>query len=140
MAKTKTAFVPVVKITAHKDYIAIELFATKSVNKKLTLSFDHPGCFGQLVHGLQDQLGVSKEALALLARVGKSRDSIGDIDCFKSGDGDLSFGWIGGGCKLVKIDAGNQLGSSTYIAPTAKDVIVIPNDFPAGAKAIIDKK
>ncbi len=141
MAKKSTPQV-VVKVTAYKSFIAIELLATKSIKGKtgMTLSIDNPQCIGQVIHGLKDQLGVSKEALALLAKVGKSRDSIGDVDCFKSDDGNLNFCWIGGTHKLVNVTPGNDLGSSTYVAPTEKDVTVIPNDFPNEAKSLVDKE
>ena len=128
------------KITAYQNFLAIELIAEKSIKKKLTLSCDNEGCIGQVIHGLKNQLGASKEALELLAKVGKSRDCIGEIDCFKSDDGNLNFGWIGGNKKLVCVEKGNDLGSSTYVAPTANDVTVIPNDFPAGAKQMIESK
>lgn len=128
------------KITAHKTFLAIELIAEKSIKGKLTLSFDNPGCIGQIIHGLKDQLGVSKEALELLAKIGKSHDDLGEVDCFKSGDGNLNFGWMGGGKKLVNVEDGNDLGSSTYTVLTAKDVTVIPNDFPAEAKKMLKGK
>ena len=139
MAKKKSIPQVAVKVTAYKTFLAIELLATKSISEKLTLSIDNPGCIGQVIHGLKDQLGVSKEALKLLAQIGKSRDSIGDVDCFKSDDGNLNFCWLGGTHKLINVTPGNALGSSTYVAPTEKDVTVIPNEFPAEAKAVVDK-
>jgi len=124
----------VANITAHKTFIAIELLATASVPGKSTLSVDHPGCIGQIIHGLKDQLAVSKEALKLLSKVGRSHDDIGEVDCFKSNDGNLNFGWLGGGKQLINITDGNKLGSSSYIAPQEKDVTLIPNEFPEEAK------
>jgi hypothetical protein len=128
----------VAKVYAYRDWLIMELLKFKSVPGKYTLS-DKPGVLGQVIHGTK-QVGVSKEALALLARVGRSRDDIGEIDCFKSSNGNLNFSWLGGGRKLVQVTPGSDLGSSSYVAPTESDVTVIPNDVPKEAQAAIDAR
>lgn len=123
-----------------RSFIAINLLKEKSEPGKSTLAHDHIGYIGNVLHGLK-QLGVSKEALVLLSKVGKSQDDIGELDCFKTNDGKLHFAWLGSifGKKIIEIAEGNDLGSSTYTAPTEADVTIIPNDFPQEAKEVVEE-
>lgn len=120
-------------ITAYKGIIVCELLATASIKGEVTTSLDNSGVFGQVIHDTAKNLGVSAEALALLKSLPRGRDSLGDIDWFRTNDGRASFGWIGGPYAIK--DPKQCEGSRQYEVLAH---VVIPNDVPEGAKEAID--
>ena len=44
---------------------------------------------------------ISPEAIEILKKIPKSGDCIGDVDVWKTNDGKVIFGWLGGPLKMV---------------------------------------
>lgn len=122
------------RVFAYKGYLVLELLVTKS-DDEVTSTIDHPGTFGQVIANTKANLGVSQEAIDLMATVKRGRDSIGDIDWFKLAAGGHAFGWIGGP-KAIKqaseIETSRQWNTGEFINI---DNALIPPE----AKAHIDK-
>lgn len=120
------------RITAYKGIIVCELLATASIKGEVTTSLDNAGVFGQVIHDTAKNLGVSAEALVLLKGLPRGRDSLGDIDWFRTGE-KAAFGWIGG---PYAIKDPKDCETSRQYEVLAH--VVILNDVPDGAKEAID--
>lgn len=79
-------------------------------------------------------LGVSEEALALMARIQINRDAIGDLSWFKAADGRHSFSWLGSLCRLVHVPTCEAARDFSIHRDACT---LVPNDVPAEAIAII---
>ncbi len=119
------------RVTAYRGKLVLELLA-KASSEDVATSLDRPGNIGQVIMHTDRNLGVSEEAIALMKKVRSGRDSIGDIDWFKSNQGDV-FGWIGGPCALV--DAATCEAARGF---AVRSYVSIANDVPEGARAAID--
>ena len=95
-----------------------------------------PGQLGFVVQA--SAIDISNEAIALLDKIPRSADSIGDIDIFNSVDG-VIFAWLGGPLSIK--DAESEIsGSRTYDPSLLKGVaIIVPNDPPADFITACDK-
>lgn len=122
----------IARITAFKNYLALELLANKSEKDASVLACDNPKCLGQMILDCK-RLGVSNEAFSLLKEVKQSPDDIGDIICYMGDDKKYRFGWLGGGKRLIQVSPGNELGQFGFMCFGPKDVTIIPNDFPEEA-------
>lgn len=124
-----------VKVTAYKGCLAIETLPP--FDKTDTFIPAGQGNFGCVLMGTTSRLGVSKEALALLKTVKKSRDSLGDVMWWKlapPSEG-YCFGWIGG---VLAIQDPTQIEGDRDFAVHAGQYVTIPNDTVQGAKDAID--
>jgi hypothetical protein len=83
-----------------------------------------------------EQYRISEEALKLLEKVKRGRDSIGDLDWWECDDGKKAFGWLGGFCRIINPD--DVEGSRNYKI-FKDDCVIIPNDVPFGAKDVLDE-
>lgn len=121
------------KITAHRGILVFDLLATESSDEVAT-SLDRPGNMGQVIMNTAKNLGVSAEALQLLRSLKRGHDSLGDIDWFKTRDGQHAFSWLGAPHALKDpktAETSRQYHIGGYVA--------IANEVPEGAKAAIDK-
>ena len=120
------------KITEYKGHLVCELVADASIEDEVVTSIDTPGVIGQVIMNTEKNLGVSAEALKLMAEVKIGHDDLGDIDWFESVKGD-TFGWLGGPYSI-------KLPGDIETARDFKTLkhVVIPNDAPQGAKDAID--
>lgn len=125
---------PKVRITAYKDHLVIETEAPH--DKTDNFVPDGDGRIGCVLIGTQELLGVSDEALALLQKVKKGRDAIGDLMWWEADGGRCCFGWLGG--PLCIKDMSDIVGDRDY-AVRPGHYVTIPNDVPDGAKGIIDE-
>ena len=97
------------KVFAHKNFIGIESsFEAEGLlndpNQPFQLGFVVDAAF----------CDIQPEALELLKKIPKSKDSFGDVDVFKVDGGKVIFSWMGG--SIVGIQATNPhvSGSSEY--------------------------
>jgi len=119
------------KITAYKNYLLIEATGDRQDAHFIPANHARVGC---IVIGTKDHLGVSKEAMALLKKVPKSIDDVGDVMVWKSGD-NICFGWLGG---LKSIKNATKIESDRY-GITDFDFVEIPNEAPTEAVEAIKK-
>lgn len=123
-----------VKITAYKDRLIIEAIDPENPHDRWTPN--GPGKIGSVIGDTKTNLGISNQAYALLKRIRRSRDDIGDIDWFACDDGTYAFAWLGSFKKIV--DPKEAEGSRTYVAPEGQ-YVKIKNIVPKEAKKVIDE-
>ena len=91
-----------------------------------------PGQLGYVVDA--KFVDVSKQALALLKTIPKSRDDIGDMDVYAADSGMVVFCWLGGSRVMLNPASGIS-GSSTYdpslLKATTTKVKIDPNFLTA---------
>ena len=119
------------KIFAYKGIIGIES------DYKAEGLINDPASVGQLGFLVNPKfIDISKEAFALLKKVKKGTDSLGDIDIFKSGK-DINFGWLGGSLNIIDK---NSIGSRDYDVNLLNKIInIVPNEPPKQFKVYIDE-
>lgn len=107
------------------------------------LGFEHPdwtpigpGKIGCVLAHSERHLGISEEALRWLREVPASRDDIGDVMWFATTNGGHAFGWLGAPRALKRRGADGQKGFRVFDGA----FVVIPNDVPEAAVAVIDAK
>lgn len=80
----------------------------------------------------------SEEALALLEKVRRSGDDIGDVDVFKTNDNKTIFCWLGGPLRMI--DPLQCEGSRTYDAKLLRSAgKIVPNDPPKDFTDAVDR-
>ncbi len=121
-----------VHITAYKGALCIE--TQEPIVKDETFVPAGGGNFGCVLMDTKTNLGVSQEALVLLRRVRKNRDSMGDVMWWPVGD-KFCFGWMGGPLAL-KVP-GRITGDRDY-AVREGAYTLIQNDVPEGAQQAIN--
>jgi hypothetical protein len=136
--KAKTADVKDVKVKLHeyKGILVIETVNPQKKHSDFIPSGD--GRFGCVLAKCDPTtLGISKEAFALLSKVKRGRDSLGDLDIFKANDNQVVFGWIGGVFALQdpKQSTGSREYDPSLLTGKYKE---IANEAPKGAKEAID--
>lgn len=123
------------EITAYKGRIVIELKAKKSIPGEVITSLDTPRAAGQVVQDTAHNLGVSKEALALLKAVRRRDcDGAGELDWSRTVEGKTVFGWKGDRCAIFNPETCAR--SSKF---KVGGYITIPNEVPAGARQQLDR-
>jgi hypothetical protein len=122
------------KVTAYKGILVIEAQEPEKPDPDWVPI--GPGKIGCVLCNTKKNLGVSEEALALLALVKRSRDAIGDVDWWAADDGTKVFGWLGGFCRILRP---TEIEGSRDYTVFREDCIVIPNDVPEEARKAIDQ-
>lgn len=126
------------KITAYKGHIVCELLVDKSIEGEVATSLDNKDRFGQVVLNSAKNLGVSPEALILLSKVKRGRDSIGDLDWFVTNvpgqEPGHAFAWMGG-VKSIKFPADCETSRQFVLG----GYVPIENESAQGAMEAIDK-
>ena len=120
-----------VKITEYKGLVVIETLKPEEDAEFIPVT--KPGQIGSTLINTGKNLGISKEALAIMKGFHVSRDDIGEVDAWKAGDKDC-FGWLGAMDRIIGPDAelpNNGWGGIAFID--------IPNETSPGAKEAIDK-
>lgn len=107
------------KVFSHRGIIGIE----SSPYDKAILA--HPGGGNIGVVADASLVEISEDALQLLKTIKVGRDSIGDVDCFRSGD-KIIFGWLGGYCMPI-----NPKGAEAARGFKPELLKVSPNVFPS---------
>lgn len=129
-AKTKK----ITRVFCHKGIIGIE---SDFKSDGLINNPSKPGQLGFVMDA--SKIEISKEALKLLKTISKSGDDIGDIDVFKTNDGKIIFGWLGG--PLALKDPTEISGSNTYNADLLDKVVKITkNDPPQQFIDVVNKR
>jgi hypothetical protein len=96
----------VAKVVAHEDSIFIELLTVKH---KLVVPTgfkfgkpDHPGTFGTVILD-STRIGMSDESIALMKKIRRGRDAIGDIEWFETAKGPNAFSWFGALHRVIHV-------------------------------------
>lgn len=129
-----------VKVTEYRGFLAIEAMEPEVPHPDWAPI--GPGRFGCVVNNTKTSLGISKGALAIIAKLPKSRDSIGVIMWFETSrpdtsptSGSAAFGWMGGPlCIIDPKDA--DTGRATRVHEG--HWIDIPNDTSTTLREAID--
>lgn len=124
------------KIVAHGGFLIFEMIATKSVANEVVTSVDVTHSPVQLVLDSAKYLGISREALGLLATIkpfgGKP---LGDLQSFINDEnGQHVFGWPGTPNMIIR--PSDIQGHKYFIANPPH--ITIENVVPEDAAAFID--
>ncbi len=122
-----------VRVTAHRGHLIIDTEPPFEQTEEFVPNGD--GKIGCVLVGTKELLGVSEEAIALLGKVSKVRDAIGDLMWWRTDDGKACFGWLGG-VKAIK-KASDAVGDRDY-AVREGEYVSIPNEPDPEAAAIID--
>ena len=129
-----------INVTKYKNYIVInaKLKALKDKNF-IPAGNGNFGCLLRVEKKDKWKIGISKEAFEALNNIQNGHDAIGDIDCFKSGDDGVVFGWIGGLKTYWKV--GKKLETSRDADfKILEDVVqFIPNRNPKAFIEVIEK-
>lgn len=123
-----------VKVTGYKDMIVIEAQEPQKELEGWTPM--GPGRVGSVLSKTAGRLGVSDEAIALLKKVKRSHDAIGDVMWWPCVDGSFAFGWMGG--FYAVFDPKTAEGDRQFTVPDEGHYVPIPNDVPPGAMKWID--
>ena len=120
-----------VKVTEHSGIVIIETLDPKQDADFMPSGGNKIGCH---LANTGKNLGISKEALAIMKGYMISMDDLGEVNSFISDDGVHRFSWLGGTKRLVGPKA--ELSSRGFVDI---DHIEIPNEAPAEAVEVIDK-
>jgi hypothetical protein len=117
--------------------VIVPIDPTKSVgNGWYPTGGDRIGC---VLLDTKRQLGVSEEALSLMRRIPRNRDSFGDISWWACDDGTHAFSWLGAIHKVLdplNIEASRDF----HITDRSRSLCtIIPNEVPEIAQAAIDE-
>lgn len=125
-----------VEITTYKNHLIAEYKTTES-NDVLVSPYDKTK--NSMGYVLLDvgYAGISKEAHAMLSKIKKGNDSIGELDIFKDDKGNYVLATLGGMYFLSDIT--EIEGSRQYVVPGIENFQIIENNVPAGAKEVIDQ-
>lgn len=120
-------------ITAYKGRLIFELKTKHAIKNEVLTTLDKSSVIGQIIINTKKNLGISKEALALLKKIGKTKEHIGEIDWSKNHTGQDTFIWSGRAQDIKRPE--DMLASKTYkiMAHT-----IIENMVPQGAMQAID--
>lgn len=125
-----------VKITEHLGFLAIEALEPDTAHPDWVPN--GPGRFGCTINNTKANLGISKEAMLLLSKLPKSRDSIGTVMWFTttspSGEAQgAAFGWMGGPmciigpgadtCRSTRMHEGQYIDIPNETCATLRDAI-----------------
>lgn len=122
------------EITPYKGRIIFNLKVKNSIKNEVLTKLDHTTPLSHIIINTKKNLGISKEALALLQKVAKTNKNLGDLDWSKSHNGLDSFLWVG---SAQDIKAPHDvLAAKTYKIMTH---VTIDNNVPEGAVEAIDK-
>lgn len=117
-------------ITAYRQHLVIQLLAERSIAGEVKTSLDNPGCLGQTVLDSGANLGISLEALELLKKVKRGKDTVGDLYWKAKETGRCIFAWRGEPVVAVSPDT---CKASDFFAIRAH--AVVPNEgFPPPAE------
>ena len=125
-----------VQVTAYNNHVVI--FADPEAPETEEWVPCGNGKFGCVLINTKGKLGISQEALELLRKIKRGRDSLGDLDCFKTADNRWCFSWIGGLARFIDIAEAET--SRDYQVPPESVFDFIPNDVPIGAIDLINLK
>lgn len=94
----------VARVSMENGKLVFETFSDDEIKDKL---YPHGnGRIGAVILDTEKHLGITKEALPklkeLFEKSPSSGDGLGDIDWFKSNDGKLNFGWLGGNKRVFE--------------------------------------
>lgn len=124
-------------LTVYKGFLVVEHHVAES-NDVVTSPYDRPGNMGYVISDL-GHVALSQEAYDFLKALPKGRDSLGEIDLFRTSAGEGGEGYalaiLGGACVLVSKDAET---SRDYVVPSIDLFQLVANDPPAGAIHAID--
>ncbi len=121
------------KLTAYKGTLVVEHQVTESDDIVVT-PYDRPGNMGYVVKDVS-YVGVSQEAYDFLKSLPKGSDSLGEVDMFRTSDGQHCLAILGGACVLIGKDAET---SRDYDVPPLSAFQLIENEVPEGAIHAID--
>lgn len=129
-----------VRVVAHRDFIVC---VPREPEKHIGRQWMPTGAYGPERRHLRigcvacdskRMLGVSKEALGLMARIRVGRHAIGDLSWFRANDGRRCFSWLGALYRLVHVPT---CEAARHFSIHRDACTIIPNDVPAEAKAVI---
>lgn len=140
MPKKKTnAKEPLVSVHTYKGYLVIS-GPIDLEHKDWVPAGD--GRIGCVLLQSGKHLEISEEALAVLRKVRRTHDAIGDVDWFGSDNDGLVFSWLGGPRTLKgigDIESGKLTGSRDFQVPGPEHYILVENNPPQAACEAIDK-
>jgi len=128
-----------VKVTEYRGFLAVEALEPETPHPDWAPI--GPGRFGCVVNNTKTNLGISKEAMLMLSKLPKSRDSIGTIMWFttESPSGKAkgaAFGWMGGALCIIGPDADTDRSTRMHQGQH----VDIPNDTSATLRDAIDSE
>jgi len=121
-----------VKVTEHKGVVVIETLDPKQDADFMPAGGSKIGCH---LANTGKNLGISKEALAVMKGYMISMDDLGEVHAFISDDGVHRFSWLGGTKRLVGPKAELSAKGFTDISH-----IEIPNEPPQEAITVIENQ
>lgn len=87
-----------------------------------------PGQLGFVLDA--SQVEFSPEAIEALKKIKRGHGSLGDVDCFKSDDGQIVFAFLGGPWAMFDPESGVEAARDTdFNLLTPTDGVEIPEDF-----------
>ena len=121
-----------IKVFSYKGFIGVE---------------SSPECEGIIAHPKFTNIGVvckadsvefSASAVELLKSIPKGHDSLGDINIFKTIDGEIVFSWLGGYCVFIdsKKSQFSRDCDTSLFKPT--EGVAIPDNFKAAVDEYLD--
>lgn len=124
-----------VKITEYKGFLVIEpIEPEKDIDNEWWPTGQ--GRIGCVVGNSKKNLGVSKEALAVMKGVRKNWDSIGDLGWWKCDDGTHAFSWFG---SIHRIIDPKDAEAARDFRIFENECSIIPNEPPQEAKDKLDE-
>jgi hypothetical protein len=96
------------------------------------------GRIGCVLLDTKKSLGLSEEALALMPRMKRNHDDMGDLDWFACHDGTYAFSWFGVIHRVIDPE-NSERARNFFVSDRLKShCTIIPNDVPEAAKLAID--
>lgn len=123
-------------ITTYRSHLVIQLLAKSSIPGAVKTSLDNPESVGQTILCSETNLGVSKEAAAMLAALPRGTDEVGDLFWKRREEGRCIFAWRGK--PLVALHPSTCRASSFF---AVQRHVVIDNDdscIPGHLKLMLD--
>ncbi len=92
-----------IEVYAYKGVLGIAGMADKPEDLEgvIVNPYTMPGNIGFLVK--LNSIRFTKEAIEELRKIPKGNDGLGEIECFKPGDKEPVFGWLGGRMKAIQL-------------------------------------
>jgi len=129
---------PLVSVHTYKRYLVITGPVDLEHKDWIPAGNGKIGCV--LLHS-KKHLEISKEALAVLQKVKRNRDSIGDLMWNKSDEAGWVFAWLGTPRVLKsisEIEDGTLTGDRDFQIPDSEHYILVKNNPPQAACEVID--
>lgn len=130
-----------VRVVAYKERIVIvpkepeKDIANKGTRLWWPTGGTNRNILGCVVGNTKEMLGISDEALALMERVKRNHDAIGDLGWWKCNDGTYAFSWWGPIYRVVNPDTAE--GSRDFFTHMGQYNRIV-NQVPMAAKKAID--